>query len=64
MLKNILHEGKLEKRVQYMIEVVFQVRKDGFKDHVPILEQLNLIEEDDQFTHLIMLEDAKERKIF
>lgn len=60
MLKNILHEGKLEKRVQYMIEVVFQVRKDGFKDHVPILEQLNLIEEDDQFTHLIMLEDAKE----
>lgn len=60
MLKNILHEGKLEKRVQYMIEVVFQVRKDGFKDHVPILEQLNLVEEDDQFTHLIMLEDAKE----
>lgn len=31
MLKNILHEGKLDKRVQYMIEVVFQVRKDGFK---------------------------------
>lgn len=60
MLKNILHEGKLEKRVQYMIEVVFQVRKDGFKDHVPVLEQLNLIEEDDQFTHLIMLEDAKD----
>lgn len=60
MLKNILHEGKLEKRVQYMIEVVFQVRKDGFKDHVPVLDQLNLIEEDDQFTHLIMLEDAKD----
>jgi pre-mRNA-splicing factor CWC22 len=58
MLKNILHEGRLEKRVQYMIEVVFQVRKDGFKDHVPVVEQLELVEEDDQFTHLIMLEEA------
>ena len=60
MLKNILHEGRLEKRVQYMIEVIFQVRKDGFKDHVPVMEQLELVEEDDQFTHLIMLEDATE----
>jgi pre-mRNA-splicing factor CWC22 len=60
MLKNILHEGKLEKRVQYMIEVMFQIRKDGFKDHVPVIEQLDLVEEDDQFTHLIMLEDATE----
>ncbi|CRL03319.1 CLUMA_CG016144, isoform A [Clunio marinus] len=58
MLKNILHEGRLEKRVQYMIEVIFQVRKDGFKDHVPVIEQLELVEEDDQFTHLIMLEEA------
>lgn len=60
MLKNILHEGKLEQRVQYMIEVIFQIRKDGFKDHVPVLEQLELVEEDDQFTHLIMLEEATE----
>lgn len=60
MLKNILHEGKLDKRVQYMIEVVFQVRKDGFKDHVAILEALELVEEDDQFTHLIMLDEATE----
>lgn len=60
MLKNILHEGKLEQRVQYMIEVIFQIRKDGFKDHVPVLEQLELVEDDDQFTHLIMLEEATE----
>lgn len=58
MLKNILHEGKLEKRVQYMIEVAFQVRKDGFKDHVAVTEALELVEEDDQFTHLIMLDEA------
>lgn len=60
MLKNILHEGKLDQRVQYMIEVVFQVRKDGFKDHVAVAEALELVEEDDQFTHLIMLEEATE----
>lgn len=60
MLKNILHEGRLEKRVQYMIEVVFQVRKDGFKDHLPVIEQLELVEEDDQFTHLITLDEATE----
>lgn len=60
MLKNILHEGRLEKRVQYMIEVIFQIRKDGFKDHVPVIDRLELVEEDDQFTHLIMLEEATE----
>lgn len=58
MLKNILHEGKLDKRVQYMIEVVFQVRKDGFRDHVAVVDALELVEEDDQFTHLIMLDEA------
>lgn len=58
MLKNILHEGKLDKRVQYMIEVVFQVRKDGFKDHIAVMNSLELVEEDDQFTHLIMLDEA------
>ncbi|XP_021344403.1 pre-mRNA-splicing factor CWC22 homolog, partial [Mizuhopecten yessoensis] len=30
-LRNILHEGMIDKRVQYMIEVMFAVRKDGFK---------------------------------
>lgn len=57
MLKNILHEGKLDKRVQYMIEVVFQVRKDGFKDHIAVIDSLELVEESEQFTHLLMLDD-------
>lgn len=59
MLRNILHEGQLEKRIQYMIEVMFQIRKDGFKDHAAITEELDLVEEEDQFTHLIMLDDVK-----
>ncbi|XP_036109974.1 pre-mRNA-splicing factor CWC22 homolog isoform X1 [Molossus molossus] len=56
-LRNILHESEIDKRVQYMIEVMFAVRKDGFKDHPVILEGLDLVEEDDQFTHMLPLED-------
>ncbi|XP_012062958.1 PREDICTED: pre-mRNA-splicing factor CWC22 homolog [Atta cephalotes] len=60
MLRNILHEGQLDKRVQYMIEVMFQIRKDGFKDHEAVLEELDLVEEEHQITHLIRLDDEME----
>ena len=30
-LRNILHSADIDKRVQYMIEVMFAIRKDGFK---------------------------------
>ncbi|XP_053554493.1 pre-mRNA-splicing factor CWC22 homolog isoform X1 [Bombina bombina] len=56
-LRNILHESEIDKRVQYMIEVMFAVRKDGFKDHPVITEGLDLVEEEDQFTHMLPLED-------
>jgi pre-mRNA-splicing factor CWC22 len=52
-LRHVLHEADLDKRVKYMIEVMFQVRKDGFKDNPAVLEELNLVEEEDQFTHLM-----------
>ena len=32
-LRIILHEGNLDRRVMYMIEVMFAIRKDTFKDH-------------------------------
>lgn len=41
-----------------MIEVMFQIRKDGFKDHEAVNEELDLVEEDDQFTHLVTLDEA------
>eukprot|EP00079_Xenopus_tropicalis_P008723 XP_002932080.2 PREDICTED: pre-mRNA-splicing factor CWC22 homolog isoform X1 [Xenopus tropicalis] len=56
-LRNILHESEIDKRVQYMIEVMFAVRKDGFKDHPVIPDGLDLVEEEDQFTHMLPLED-------
>ncbi|KAG5283750.1 hypothetical protein AALO_G00045710 [Alosa alosa] len=56
-LRNILHESEIDKRVQYMIEVMFAIRKDGFKDHPIIPDGLDLVEEEDQFTHMLPLED-------
>jgi len=43
-----------------MIEVMFQIRKDGFKDHPAVIEQLDLVPEEDQFTHLLTLDSAKD----
>ena len=37
---------------------MFQVRKDGFKDNPSVAEELDLVEEEDQFTHMITLDDA------
>ncbi|KAJ2970215.1 hypothetical protein NUW58_g9763 [Xylaria curta] len=54
--RSILHEADIDKRTQYMIEVLFQVRKDGYKDDPAIKEELDLIEEEDQITHRIELD--------
>jgi pre-mRNA-splicing factor CWC22 len=55
--RSILHEADIDKRVQYMIEVLFQVRKDRYKDNPAIKEELDLVEEEDQITHQIDLDD-------
>ncbi|CAI6088926.1 unnamed protein product [Clonostachys chloroleuca] len=54
--RNILHEADIDKRTQYMIEVLFQVRKDKFKDNPAIKEELDLVEEEDQITHNVELD--------
>ncbi|CAG2181965.1 unnamed protein product, partial [Oppiella nova] len=61
-LRNILHEGHLDKRVQYMIEVMFAIRKDKFKDHPSVIPELDLIEESEQFTHLITLDEPADNE--
>lgn len=53
----ILHEGAIDKRVQYMIEVLFQVRKDGYKDNPIIPPELDLVEEEEAITHYLSLDD-------
>ncbi|TIC33161.1 MIF4G-domain-containing protein [Wallemia mellicola] len=49
--RNLLHDADISKRVQYMIEVLFQIRKDKFKDNPIIPEELDLVEQDEQIVH-------------
>ena len=53
----VLNEGTISHRVQYMVEVLMQVRKDKYKDNPIVPEGLDLVEEDDQITHQIQLEE-------
>jgi pre-mRNA-splicing factor CWC22 len=49
--RSILHEGTIDKRVEYMIEGLFAVRRKEFSDFPAIPEELDLVEEEDQITH-------------
>jgi pre-mRNA-splicing factor CWC22 len=40
-----------------MVEVLMQVRKDKYKDNPILPEGLDLVEEDEQITHQIQLEE-------
>jgi pre-mRNA-splicing factor CWC22 len=55
--RSILHEGQIDKRTQYMVEVLFQVRRDKYKDNPTIVPELDLVEEEDQITHYLSLND-------
>ncbi|EJD75968.1 pre-mRNA-splicing factor cwc22 [Loa loa] len=56
-LRSILSDSDIDKRIQYMIEVIFHIRKDKFQAYPALTDDLDLIEEDDQITHTITLED-------
>ncbi|VDP31813.1 unnamed protein product [Schistosoma curassoni] len=56
-LRRILNEGQCDKRISYMLEVMFQIRRDGWKDHPIVLPELDLIQESDQITHTTSLLD-------
>ena len=53
----VLNEGRISYRVQYMIEVLMQVRKDKYKDNPILAEGLDLVEEEEQITHEIQPEE-------
>ncbi|KAJ2632542.1 pre-mRNA-splicing factor cwc22 [Coemansia sp. RSA 1290] len=55
--RSILHEADIDKRTQYMVEVLFQYRRDGFKDNAVIAEGLDLVEEDEQIVHEVAMDD-------
>ncbi|XP_076911034.1 uncharacterized protein LOC143568879 [Bidens hawaiensis] len=55
--RGILHEGEIDKRVQFLIEGLFALRKAKFQGHSAIRPELDLVELEDQLTHEISLLD-------
>ncbi|GJM95951.1 hypothetical protein PR202_ga12747 [Eleusine coracana subsp. coracana] len=55
--RGILHEGEIDKRVQFLIEGLFAIRKAKFQGFPAIRPESDLVEQEDQFTHEISLED-------
>ncbi|CAM9644080.1 unnamed protein product [Heterosigma akashiwo] len=60
--RGILHEGDIDKRVQYTIEGLFAVRKAGFEDHPAVPPELDLVERSEQITFELGLDDDLQRE--
>ncbi|GAX83732.1 hypothetical protein CEUSTIGMA_g11157.t1 [Chlamydomonas eustigma] len=56
----VLHEGEIDKRVQFIIEGLFAIRKAGFdgSGFKAVKTELDLVEAEDQITHEIALDDV------
>lgn len=55
--RSILHEGSVDRKVQYIIEALFAVRKTRFAEHPGVIPELDLVEEADKITHTVSLDD-------
>lgn len=55
--RGILHEGEIDKRVQFLIEGLFAIRKAKFEGFPAVRPELDLVDVEDQFTHEVSLED-------
>ncbi|CAH9112680.1 unnamed protein product [Cuscuta epithymum] len=58
--RGILHEGEIDKRVQFLIEGLFAIRKSKFQGYPAVRPELDLVEQEDQITHEISLLDTVE----
>ncbi|KAL6497011.1 hypothetical protein OROGR_028940 [Orobanche gracilis] len=55
--RGILHEGEIDKRVQFLIEGLFAIRKADFQGYPAVRPELDLVELEDQFTHEVSLDE-------
>ncbi|RWR74683.1 pre-mRNA-splicing factor CWC22 [Cinnamomum micranthum f. kanehirae] len=61
--RGILHEGEIDRRVQFLIEGLFAIRKAKFQNYPAVRPELDLVEQEDQFTHELSLEDEIDQEI-
>ncbi|PSS18963.1 Pre-mRNA-splicing factor like [Actinidia chinensis var. chinensis] len=57
--RGILHEGEIDKRVQFLIEGLFAIRKAKFQGYPAVRPELDLVEQEDQLTHEISLQEEE-----
>ncbi|PIA42386.1 hypothetical protein AQUCO_02000084v1 [Aquilegia coerulea] len=55
-LRGILVEGEISNRVQFLIEDVFAIRKTKFQGYPIVRPELDLVDDDEQFSHQLSLE--------
>ncbi|CAM8965063.1 unnamed protein product [Rhodiola kirilowii] len=61
--RGIIHGGEIDKRVQFLIEGLFAVRKAKFQGHPAVRPELDLVQQEEQITHEISLADDPEADI-
>lgn len=61
-LRTILHEGEIDRRIQYVIETLFAKRKSNFKENVAVIPELDLVNDEDKIIHEINLHDDLDGK--
>ncbi|KAL9418103.1 hypothetical protein AB3S75_041006 [Citrus x aurantiifolia] len=61
--RGILHEGEIDKRVQFLIEGLFAIRKAKFQGYPAVRPELDLVDIEDQLTHEISLQDEIDPEI-
>ncbi|CAK9186327.1 unnamed protein product [Ilex paraguariensis] len=61
--RGILHEGEIDKRVQFLIEGLFAIRKAKFQGYPAVRPELDLVEQEDQLTHEVSLSDQIDSEI-
>ncbi|XP_058751511.1 uncharacterized protein LOC131624588 [Vicia villosa] len=55
--RGILHEGEIDKRVQFLIEGLFAIRRAKFQGYPAVRPELDLVEQEDQLTHEVSLDE-------
>ncbi|KAL3006697.1 hypothetical protein AAZX31_08G292200 [Glycine max] len=61
--RGILHEGEIDKRVQFLIEGLFAIRKAKFQGYPAVRPELDLVEQEDQITHEVSLDEEIDPEI-
>ncbi|KAK9929496.1 hypothetical protein M0R45_026592 [Rubus argutus] len=63
--RGILHEGEIDKRVQFLIEGLFALWKAKFQveGHPAVRPELDLVEQEDQLTHELSLQEEINEEI-